>query len=1347
MAVRLAHISFLFSFALASLNLFAAQGPQSFTLDGQLKDASTSNPITNPNVRIRLLIMNPTKTCVLYAEEQYVNTAASNGYFNIQVGSETGNPKRVAGTDPGNVMSAVFQNASVIVGNDVPGQTCGGSYTPAARDSRYLRIIVEPSGGSVETMSPDTIMDSVPMAVIAEDAQTLRGFGPADLLRVNTAGGVSLSQANLEAMFTGSAYTNLQAIMSGDFTSKTSTGGASIPSYTTAAPPSAPSAGSVWFDSDTGQIKYYNGSSTEALGVAGSGVTSVSVSSDLEVDGTASGTLTSTGTISLADSGVTAGTYQEVTVDAKGRITGGSNNVSTSGTVSAAGVSARLFDVYDSDNSNYIRLQTPATGVLSSNYVLTLPADDGDSGEVLSTDGSGNLTWSVPASSGLSTSLASASIYVGNASGAAAAVSVSGDATLSNAGALTIANDSISFAKMQNINTNRLLGRSTATAGDVEELSIGSGLSLSAGVLSASGLQAISNTASLASGKVWIGDGSGVAQENSVSSDLVVASGALSVSDNLSVSSVLMESGTPLVNVAVQANPLQLSGYSLVLPLDDGGANQVLQTDGSGNLSWVNQSNGADDMGDHIASQNIQLGSYWLSGDGGNEGVAIDAAGNVGVGIAAPKTKLHVAGTLRVGDSGEACDADRAGGFRYNGGNMQFCDGAGTWQTLGVAGGGITALTGDVVASGSGSVAATIASGAVSYAKIQNVTDNRILGRSAGSAGTVQEISIGTGLSLSSGTLSADNNGTVTSVSASAPLAVANGSTTPNISLSLNSDLEVASGDLAVSDNLGVSTLVVKGASANVTLQPNGALASSYSLSLPLNDGDSGQVLQTDGSGVLSWTTPAGVAADSLDFSDFKDAMTLDASTDISVTGTNMLSITNSGSSNSLLVRDENTDSTPFVIDGSGKVGIGSPSPTYKVDVRGSDEDLLLNVQNNSSTAARNPGIRIHNYNGGFGGGPIVTGVASRGSVALPGLVQSGDSLLILQGRGAYDASYNYGTGAQIQFQATESFASGQYGSKIIFQTAQNDGSSLNERMVIDNNGEVGIGISNPNGKLDVKGSILMSGATSGYTGFQSPANGPNLVYTLPLVAPTAGQVLSSNASGVMSWSSAGGGGDFKSDGSVSMTGAFKAADGDATAPGISFDADPNTGFFRAAADSIGITTGGSQKLLIDASGNVGIGTTSGGERLEVSGNVKAASFISTSDLRLKREIQSVAGISAIEKLNGVSWRWLHSNEQDMGVIAQEVEEVFPWAVVTDSETGLKSVKYSGLVAPLIEASKEIYGICKANEKRDNDQDRRIASLEEMNQKLVEQNRRLNSEVDSLRERMNKLEDLLLRGK
>ncbi len=61
-----------------------------------------------------------------------------------------------------------------------------------------------------------------------------------------------------------------------------------------------------------------------------------------------------------------------------------------------------------------------------------------------------------------------------------------GDIVVSSSGTVfTIDNDAVTFAKMQNIATSKLLGRATAGSGDVEELGIGSGLSLSGSDLKA----------------------------------------------------------------------------------------------------------------------------------------------------------------------------------------------------------------------------------------------------------------------------------------------------------------------------------------------------------------------------------------------------------------------------------------------------------------------------------------------------------------------------------------------------------------------------------------------------------------------------------------------------------------------------------------------------------------------------------------------------------------------------------------------------------------------------------------------------------------------------------------------
>jgi hypothetical protein len=73
----------------------------------------------------------------------------------------------------------------------------------------------------------------------------------------------------------------------------------------------------------------------------------------------------------------------------------------------------------------------------------------------------------------------------------------------------------------------------------------------------------------------------------------------------------------------------------------------------------------------------------------------------------------------------------------------------------------------------------------------------------------------------------------------------------------------------------------------------------------------------------------------------------------------------------------------------------------------------------------------------------------------------------------------------------------------------------------------------------------------------------------------------------------------------------------------------------------------------------------------------------------------SETAVDRIKRLRGVRWRWREHAPPEaqalpgMGVIAQEVEAVFPDLVQND-ERGFKTVYYPGLIAPLIEAVKEL---------------------------------------------------------
>ena len=110
--------------------------------------------------------------------------------------------------------------------------------------------------------------------------------------------------------------------------------------------------------------------------------------------------------------------------------------------------------------------------------------------------------------------------------------------------------------------------------------------------------------------------------------------------------------------------------------------------------------------------------------------------------------------------------------------------------------------------------------------------------------------------------------------------------------------------------------------------------------------------------------------------------------------------------------------------------------------------------------------------------------------------------------------------------------------------------------------------------------------------------------------------------------------------------------------------------------------------------GSLGIGVGASG----TSGRIDAANDIvaySSSDRRFKENIKPIPNaLTKILKIGGYEFDWisnveLHGHEgHDVGVIAQEIEEILPELVQT-RESGYKAVKYDKLVALLIEGIKE----------------------------------------------------------
>lgn len=96
---------------------------------------------------------------------------------------------------------------------------------------------------------------------------------------------------------------------------------------------------------------------------------------------------------------------------------------------------------------------------------------------------------------------------------------------------------------------------------------------------------------------------------------------------------------------------------------------------------------------------------------------------------------------------------------------------------------------------------------------------------------------------------------------------------------------------------------------------------------------------------------------------------------------------------------------------------------------------------------------------------------------------------------------------------------------------------------------------------------------------------------------------------------------------------------------------------------------------------------------VDPNGNEYAVSNNTISDARLKKDITPIQwSWDKLALIKGVNFYWRDPEKgqsQQIGVIAQDVEKAFPEAVTVDQK-GLKSVNYSGLIAPLIEAVKQL---------------------------------------------------------
>jgi uncharacterized protein YqkB len=95
---------------------------------------------------------------------------------------------------------------------------------------------------------------------------------------------------------------------------------------------------------------------------------------------------------------------------------------------------------------------------------------------------------------------------------------------------------------------------------------------------------------------------------------------------------------------------------------------------------------------------------------------------------------------------------------------------------------------------------------------------------------------------------------------------------------------------------------------------------------------------------------------------------------------------------------------------------------------------------------------------------------------------------------------------------------------------------------------------------------------------------------------------------------------------------------------------------------------------------------------LHVTGDITA---FYTSDKRYKENLKNISEPNEkIKKINGYEFDWnekhnTYKGQHDVGVIAQEIEEVLPEVVIT-RENGYKAVRYDKIISLLIESNKDL---------------------------------------------------------
>jgi hypothetical protein len=229
-----------------------------------------------------------------------------------------------------------------------------------------------------------------------------------------------------------------------------------------------------------------------------------------------------------------------------------------------------------------------------------------------------------------------------------------------------------------------------------------------------------------------------------------------------------------------------------------------------------------------------------------------------------------------------------------------------------------------------------------------------------------------------------------------------------------------------------------------------------------------------------------------------------------------------------------------------------------------------------------------------------------------------------------------------------------------------------NNVVVVDNTGELGIGTTNPQVKLDVIGNARFTGIVTASNIFVS---GLSTVGNFSMTPIGTG----STVGGI--------GVTYYGDGSR-LTG---------IAGGVSISTNTTNqnqlipySLGTGTTTGFGVTTGG--LVFNPSTTRLGIGTTTPASNLHIVGNVlvtgvtTSTDFNSSSDETLKTNIRRINNpVEKVMGLNGVQFDWIATQKASAGLIAQDVQKVLPELTSGDP----LSLNYNGIIGLLVEVVKQ----------------------------------------------------------